>query len=212
MAADFARLADEAQVVSNADWLHVDVMDNHFVPNLSVGLPVVRSLAAASPVPLDCHLMITDPDRWAPAYAEAGAKSVTFHVESALAPKVTARMIRQEGALAGLAISPDTALEPYLKLLPELDLLLVMTVRPGFGGQAFLPDALHKVSAARQWADAAKLPLRIGVDGGIGPDTVTLAAAAGADLFVAGTAIYGAPDPGRAVEQLRELATLGMTG
>src|SRR5215470_15874602 len=136
LAADFARLAEEADTVSGAaDWLHVDVMDGHFVPNLTIGLPVVEALQRHVRLPLDCHLMIEDPDRWAPDYAEAGARSVTIHVEAASAPVRTLRAIRAAGARAGLALNPGTAVEPYADLLPEIDMLLVMTVEPGFGGQ-----------------------------------------------------------------------------
>src|ERR1700685_3161084 len=132
LSADFARLADEAAAVAGADWLHVDVMDGHFVPNLTFGLPVVKSLHKASDLPLDCHLMIDDPDRWAPGYAEAGAANVTFHVEAATNAVETARAVRAAGALVGLAVKPGTPLGPYLDLLREFDTLLVMTVEPGF--------------------------------------------------------------------------------
>ncbi|NLU80504.1 ribulose-phosphate 3-epimerase [Micromonospora sp. HNM0581] len=207
LAADFSRLAEEVRAVEDAaDWLHVDVMDNHFVPNLTIGLPVVQSLRAATTLPFDVHLMITDPHRWAPGYADAGAYNVTFHAEACDDPGALARDLRAAGAKAGLAIDRDTPIEPYLDLLPNFDTLLVMTIKAGFGGQRFLPQLLDKVRAARRHVDAGHLELRIEVDGGIAADTIEQAAAAGADAFVAGTAVYGADDPAEAVRRLRELA------
>jgi ribulose-phosphate 3-epimerase len=206
LAADFARLGAEAEAVSNADWLHVDVMDAHFVPNLTIGLPVVRSLHKSTDLPLDCHLMIDDPDRWAPGYAEVGAANVTFHVEAAHDAVQTARAIRVAGALAGLAVKPGTPLEPYLDVLREFDTLLVMTVEPGFGGQKFMAEVLPKVRLAREHVRSGHLRLFVEVDGGIDLDTIEAAAAAGADVFVAGSSVYGAADPGRAVDELRARA------
>jgi ribulose-phosphate 3-epimerase len=207
LSADFARLADEAAAVAgSADWLHVDVMDNHFVPNLTLGLPIVESLRKAADLPLDCHLMIEDPDRWAPAYAEAGAGSVTVHAEAARAPVRTLREIRSQGARAGLALNPATRVDVYADLLPEVDMLLLMTVEPGFGGQKFLDLVLPKIRRARELIDASGGSVWLQVDGGISKDTIERAAEAGADVFVAGSAVYGADDPAAAVDALREQA------
>ncbi|MGH3491334.1 MAG: ribulose-phosphate 3-epimerase [Actinopolymorphaceae bacterium] len=206
LSADFARLADAAASVSQADWLHVDVMDNHFVPNLTIGLPVVESLRAATSLPMDCHLMIEDPDRWAPAYAEAGAASVTFHVEAAHAPIRLARELRAQGARAGMALKPATPVEPYEDLLRELDLLLVMTVEPGFGGQKFLDVCVPKIRRSRELIAKHGGELWLQVDGGVSAETIERCADAGADVFVAGSAVFGADDPGRAIDELRRVA------
>jgi ribulose-phosphate 3-epimerase len=206
LSADFAHLAEEAAAVGDADWLHVDVMDQHFVPNLTLGLPVVESLLRATRTPLDCHLMIEDPDLWAPRYAEAGAGSVTLHVEAAADPRGCARDIRAAGARAGLALKPGTALESYLDVLDDFDMLLIMTVEPGFGGQKFLAEQLPKVRAARRELDRRGLELWLQVDGGVSADTIEACAEAGADMFVAGSAVYGAADPAAAVTALRKAA------
>ncbi|WP_020520015.1 ribulose-phosphate 3-epimerase [Catelliglobosispora koreensis] len=207
LAADFSKLGEEARAVeAGADWLHVDVMDNHFVPNLTIGLPVVTSLRQATSLPFDCHLMIENPQRWAPGYAEAGAYNVTFHAEASEDPIALAKDLRRAGSLAGLAIDRDTLVEPYLDLLPHFDTLLIMTIKAGFGGQQFMPELLDKVRAARAHAKTGHLDLRIEVDGGISADTIAAAAEAGADAFVAGTAVYSAADPVAACRKLRALA------
>src|ERR1700691_3432528 len=204
---DFSRLADEVAAISPAaDWVHVDVMDNHFVPNLTLGLPVVESLLKASALPLDCHLMIQDPDRWAPEYAEAGARNVTIHAEAVHAPVRTLRAIRAAGARAGLAVNPGTAIEPYEDLLTEVDMLLLMTVEPGFGGQHFLDMVLPKLRRARALVAERGAQIWLQVDGGVHEETIERCAEAGADVFVAGSAVYDSDDPAAPVQALRAQA------
>lgn len=176
------------------------------MPNLTIGLPVVKSLRAATDLPLDCHLMIEDPDRWAVGYAEAGAHNVTVHVEAAADPVRLAKDLRAAGAKAGLSLKPGTPLAPHLDVLKHYDTLLVMSVEPGFGGQGFMPEVLDKVREARRLVDTGHLTLLVEIDGGINADTIEQAAEAGVDCFVAGSAVYDAADPGAALERLRAQA------
>ncbi|MDN5730750.1 MAG: ribulose-phosphate 3-epimerase [Yaniella sp.] len=206
LSADFAHLADEIGRIENSDAIHVDVMDNHFVPNLTMGLPVVKAIRAATHKPLDIHLMIEDADRWAPDYADLGAESVTFHVEASGAPIRLARELRARGSKASMALKPATPIEPYMDMLTELDMLLLMTVEPGFGGQSFLDVVLPKIRRARQAIEDSGVPIALQVDGGVAPDTIERAAEAGADVFVAGSAVYSADDPSKAIDDLRALA------
>jgi ribulose-phosphate 3-epimerase len=206
LASDFANLERELGRIANADWAHVDVMDAHFVPNLTLGLPVVEALSRVSPIPLDCHLMIDDPDRWAPMYAEAGASSVTFHIEAARDATTLARNLRGLGVRAGMALKPGTPFTPYADLLPELDMVLVMTVEPGFGGQSFMADQMPKVREVRQAVSRFGGDVWVQVDGGVSASTIEACAEAGADVFVAGSAVFGAEAAAAAVDALRDLA------
>jgi ribulose-5-phosphate 3-epimerase (EC 5.1.3.1) len=203
---DLADLRGQLTSIANADVAHVDVMDNHFVPNLTWGLPVVEACVHSGILPVDAHLMIEDPDRWAPAYAEVGCASVTFHAEAAAAPVRLAREIRHLGARAGLGLRPATDIAPYVDLLGEFDMVLVMTVEPGFGGQSFLESMLAKVRRTRAAADTAGLEVSVQVDGGVSRSTIERAAEAGADNFVAGSAVFRAEDAAAEVEALRALA------
>ena len=205
LSADFVNLQSELEAISTADLVHVDVMDNHFVPNLTMGPPIVERIQAVSPIPLDMHLMISDADRWAPGYAEQGAYSVTFHAEATEDPVRLARRIREIGARAGIALKPGTDPEPYLELLHEFDQVLVMTVEPGFGGQKFMADMMPKLRRFSEAKAKSGLDVWLQVDGGITVDTIGIAAEAGADTFVAGSAVYGGV-PEQRIAELRAAA------
>ncbi len=208
LAADFANLERELGRIATADLAHVDIMDNHFVPNLTFGLTMVERLQQVTPIPLDIHLMIDDPDRWAPAYAEAGAHSVTFHAEAAADAVSLARRLRALGSRAGIALKPGTDAEPYLDVLTEFDQVLVMTVEPGFGGQSFKQETMPKLRVIREAVDARGLDVWLQVDGGIDEETIVTAARAGADTFVAGSSVFRAEDPARQISALRQAAGL----
>ena len=204
LSADFTALAADVARIPSADLVHVDVMDNHFVPNLTFGLPMVERLLQVTDLPLDVHLMIDDPDRWAAGFADAGAAVVTFHAEAAVDPVTVARAIRAAGARAGVAVKPGTPPDAVLAHLEEYDQVLVMTVEPGFGGQPFQEAMLDKVAAVRAAIGGRDVWLQ--VDGGIGPETIRRAREAGADTFVAGSSVFGQDDPDAAVQRLRDLA------
>ena len=204
LAADFVNLERELGRIATADLVHVDGMDNHFVPNLTFGPQMVGRLQDVSPLPLDVHLMIDDPGRWAPGYAELGAYSVTFHAEATGDPVAVARSLRAIGARAGLALKPGTPVEGYLELLPEFDQVLVMTVEPGFGGQRFMAETMPKLGLLR--AAVGERDIWLQVDGGVDEETIVTAAQAGADTFVAGSAVFRADDPAAQIERLREIA------
>jgi ribulose-phosphate 3-epimerase len=204
--ADFAALGAEIARIPSADWVHLDVMDNHFVPNLTFGPSMISAIGRGTDLPIDAHLMITDVDRHAPAYVEAGAGSVTFHVEAAAAPVRLAREIRAQGARASMALKPATPIEPYEDLLPELDMVLIMTVEPGFGGQKFLDLCLPKIRRARELMDKHGVETWLQVDGGVSLETIERCAEAGADVFVAGSSVFDADDPEAMIASLRDQA------
>lgn len=193
--------------ISNADFVHVDVMDNNFVPNLTFGSQMVSRIKDVSTVPLDVHLMIEDNDRWAASYAELGAESVTFHVESTQDPVALARQLKQIGARAGLALKPGTPFDAVRDIAGEFDQILVMTVEPGFGGQQFMDSQLAKIREVAQYQRDFGTSFWIQVDGGVDEQTIELAAEAGADTFVAGSAVFRRDNPALAVENLRRIAT-----
>ena len=210
LSADFVNFERDFGTIANCDLIHVDVMDNNFVPNLTFGLPMVARMQQITPKPLDVHLMIANVDKWAPGYAEAGAYSVTFHAEASENPVALARAIRAIGARAGVAIKPGTDVEPFLDLLSEFDQLLVMTVEPGFGGQSLIEETLAKVSKARRRIDTEKLDVWLQVDGGIDESNIERVATLGADTFVAGSAVFRADDRAKQIDNLRQLAESGI--
>ncbi|MCP2030858.1 ribulose-phosphate 3-epimerase [Okibacterium sp. HSC-33S16] len=206
LAADFVNMESALHSISSADLVHVDVMDNHFVPNLTFGPGMVGRIQDVSPIPLDVHLMIDAPERWAPGYAELGAFSVTFHAEATSDPVAVARRLRQIGSRAGLALKPGTDAEPYLELLDEFDQILVMTVEPGFGGQKFMPETMPKLRLLAETAARTGADLWLQVDGGITEDTIGIAAEAGANTFVAGSSVFAAENPALQIDTLRRTA------
>lgn len=206
LSADFANLQSEIERIPSSDGLHCDVMDYRFVPNLTFGLPVIEAIRKVTGHHIDMHLMIDDPDRWAPAYAEAGAQSVTFHIEACKAPVRLARELRSLGARASMALKPQTDITPYADLLPELDMILIMTVEPGFGGQKFLEVCLPKIRRTRELIKPLGKDIWIQVDGGVSESTIDQCIEAGADVFVAGSAVFGADDPDAMVRSLRDRA------
>lgn len=203
---DFMNIGAELDRIRSADAAHVDVMDNHFVPNLTFGPSMVEQICRRSPIPVDAHLMIENADTEALAYAEAGAQSVTFHLEASAAPIRLAQELHSHDVKVGVALRPATPVEPLLDILGEFDMLLVMTVEPGFGGQSFLESMLRKVQRARRAMSEASLDISIQVDGGVSRSTIERAAEAGANVFVAGSAVYCADDAEKEIAALRELA------
>ena len=207
LAADFARLGEEARAVEgSADWLHVDVMDNHFVPNLTIGLPVVRDLRGATTLPLDVHLMIEDPDKYAPVFIQAGADQILVHQEVCRHLDGTLRMIRSEGAKAGVVINPATPVETLTEVLDIADYVLVMSVNPGFGAQKFIPGAVHKIRRLADIRAQRGLNYRLEVDGGIDINTVSDVVRAGVEILVAGNAVFGKGDPKSNAQKLLKVA------
>ena len=206
LSADFGSFASELLTISSADAAHIDVMDNHFVPNLTFGLPVVERLQQLSPIPLDVHLMIEEVDTEALKYAEIGVESVTYHLEASKSPVELSRELRKMGTRVAAAIKPATEVSSLRELLPELDMVLIMTVEPGFGGQKLIQETLQKVSAAREMISSSGLQIALQVDGGVTEDNIGELAELGADVFVAGTAVFGGENREERILALRDKA------
>ncbi|MDF7663786.1 ribulose-phosphate 3-epimerase [Bifidobacterium sp. ESL0763] len=206
LSADFCNLQRDIQAIDHADMVHVDVMDHHFVPNLTLGEPIVKRICEVSELPVDVHLMIEDPDRWAPEYAKLGAASVSFHMGAVHAPVRLARQLHEMGCKACLAVRPAEPVEPIFDILDEFDMILVMTVEPGFGGQKFLDNQMPKVRRLRDEITRRGLKTHIEVDGGVSSKTAHIVAEAGADVLVAGSAVYGASDRDQAIDDIRTQA------
>lgn len=206
LSADFVNFQSEFGTISAADGIHVDVMDGHFVPNMTFGIGMVKRMQEISSLPLDVHLMIENPDHWAPLYAKTGVFSTTIHFEAVIDPIKTAQEIKATGSRAGLSIKPNTAVSEIADLIQHFDQILVMSVEPGFGGQSFMPDSLEKISAIRALINSKGLDTWVQVDGGIDLEMIALAASAGADTFVAGSSVFGASDRNAMINQLREAA------
>jgi ribulose-phosphate 3-epimerase len=215
LSADFGRLADEVRKAqaAGADWIHVDVMDGRFVPNITLGPPIVKAIRAATTLPVDVHLMIVEPEKYVEDFARAGADVLTVHVEASPHLHRTLQHIRSLGKKAGVVLNPSTHEDTLRYVLDVTDLVLVMSVNPGFGGQAFIPEVLPKVRAIRAMIDASGRPIHLEIDGGIAPETAALATSAGARVLVAGSAIYGHPDPmGGYTEAISRLRAEGLRG
>jgi len=211
LSADFSRLKDEIEAVeaAGADWLHVDVMDGHFVPNLTIGPVVVESIRKVTKIPLDVHLMITDPDKYAPEFIKAGANWVSIHPDTCPDPNATLKKIRQLGAKPSVAVNPDVTLEKVERCFPDIDMILMMTVFPGFGGQAFIPDVLPKIEQIRKVIGERKLPILVEADGGIKTDNIDRVVRAGAEVIVSGSGIFKTPDYAKTIRQMRRAVSAG---